>query len=238
MLSAIPFELSIHIAEMIPKIIHYCWFGPNPKTEEFQGYLETWKKLLPDYEIREWNESNFDASKYLYSREASRLKSYAHVSDVCRLYALYNYGGIYLDTDVELLQSFNPFLKYESFLGTEVWMVGTGVIGSEAGAKWIELFLDYYSRTHFINIFGHAVRTPNSDILTKKLLPSIPARYWPAIFPRDYFSAKNWDDGTITKSVNTVSIHHYSASWRHKKTFREKIVMLFKGFGVRFLGKK
>lgn len=126
---------------MIPKIIHYCWFGPNPKTEEFQGYLETWKKLLPDYEIREWNESNFDASKYLYSREASRLKSYAHVSDVCRLYALYNYGGIYLDTDVELLQSFNPFLKYESFLGTEVWMVGTGVIGSEAGQNGSNCFL-------------------------------------------------------------------------------------------------
>lgn len=223
---------------MIPKIIHYCWFGPNPKTKEFLNYLETWKKLLPDYEIREWNESNFDVSQYLYSREAYAMDCYSHVSDVCRLHALYNYGGVYLDTDVELLRSFDSFLKYESFVGTETWLVGTGVIGSEPNTKWIRSFLDFYSHTHFINMFGHTVRTPNTKILTLKLLPSIPAHCWPAIFPKDFFSAKSWEDGSISLSENTVSIHHYAASWRRKNSLSKKMALLIKGFGVRYFNRK
>ena len=93
---------------MIPKIIHYCWFGRGPKPAQLLRYMKTWQQMLPDYEIREWNESNFDVSQYVYSREAYAMGSYAHVSDVCRLHALYHCGGVYLDTDVEVVGSFDP----------------------------------------------------------------------------------------------------------------------------------
>ena len=91
---------------MIPKIIHYCWFGRGKKSKEIEKYINTWKIILPDYQIIEWNESNFPYKKWKFCREAYAVKSYAFVADVCRLYALYEMGGIYLDTDVEVLKSF------------------------------------------------------------------------------------------------------------------------------------
>ena len=223
---------------MIPKIIHYCWFGRGPKPEQLLRYMKTWQQMLPDYEIREWNESNFDVSQYVYSREAYAMGSYAHVSDVCRLHALYHCGGVYLDTDVEVVGSFDPYLKFESFVGTETWLVGTGVIGSQSGKKLLEEFLGYYSRTHFIDILGHCVRTPNTKILTRRILPALPAKYWPAIFPYDYFCGKSWEDGAVAKSENTVSIHNYAASWRRKDSIPKKLALWAKGFGVRFFGRK
>ena len=89
---------------MIPKIIHYCWFGGKPKPKETLEYIETWRKFFPDYEIKEWNESNFDYKAYRYTHEAYLVKKFAYVSDVCRLKALYDYGGIYFDTDVKVLE--------------------------------------------------------------------------------------------------------------------------------------
>lgn len=223
---------------MIPKIIHYCWFGSGPKPDSFIKYLATWKRCLPDYEIREWNEHYFDLAQYTYSREAYIMGSYAHVSDVCRMHVLYYYGGIYLDTDVEVIKSFDPFLKFRSFLGAETWNLGTGVIGAEAGEKWVYKFLQYYSRTHFIDILGHCVRTPNTKILQHKILPTLPAKFWPAIFPYDFFACKSWEDGALHTSESSVSIHHYAASWRRKDSFFKKLALRVKGFRVRFICRK
>ncbi len=222
---------------MIPKKLHYCWFGPKDKPKEFYRYLSTWKEYLPDYEIIEWNENNFDINLCNYSREACLTGNYAHLSDVCRVYALYTVGGIYIDTDVEVLGSFDPFLSVRSFLGVEHDLLGTGLMGSEPGTAWLKAFLNYYNKTHFINIWGHTVRTPNTKILTKRVLPKVPAVEWPTIFPNDFFCGKNWYTGEIHVTPNTVSIHHFAASWRRKKTFKEKITSLIEGFDVRYLKK-
>ena len=96
---------------MIPKVIHYCWFGRNPKPVSVQKCIESWKKYLPDYEIREWNNTNFEAMSVKFTAEAMAKKKYAFVSDYVRLHALYKYGGVYLDTDVKVLKSFNNLLN-------------------------------------------------------------------------------------------------------------------------------
>ena len=100
----------------IPKVIHYCWFGGNPLPELAIKCIASWKNHLPDYEIKEWNESNFDVYRIVYTTEAYRLKKYAFVSDYARFWILYNYGGIYFDTDVEVIQSMDNFFV-NCFLG-------------------------------------------------------------------------------------------------------------------------
>lgn len=220
---------------MIPKTIHYCWFGRKPKPESIVRYMESWKRHLPDYTITEWNEDNFDIDICRYSREAYEAGDYAHVSDVCRVYVLHKYGGIYLDTDVEVLKPFDSFLNFRSFAGVEAYNVCTAVVGAEAGCSWLETFLNYYSRQHFINMFGHAVRTPNTDILTHTILPGIPADTWPAIFPIDFFCGKDYSTGQLYVTANTVSIHHYEASWRKRRTLPVRVRNIIKGLKTRYL---
>lgn len=222
---------------MIPKIIHYCWFGGKDKPEEFYKWYETWQDLLRDYKFMEWNERNFDINICNYCREAYLTHNYAHVSDVCRVYALYEYGGVYLDTDVEVIKSFDKYLSLESFLGVEHDLVGTGVMGSMPRQKWLEAFLKFYKNRHFINIWGHTVRTPNTKILTKIVLPNLPVVDYPTIFPRDYFCGMDWTTKTILRTKNTISIHHYAASWRRQKTFKQKITSIIEGLRIRYIRK-
>ncbi len=219
---------------MIPKVIHYCWVGKGQKPSEFQKYLDGWRKAMPDYEIKEWNENNFDINFSVYTREAYKMKSYAHVSDVCRLYALYSEGGIYLDTDVEVLKSFFPFMNEKSFLGKESELLGTAVIGAEKGQKWIKVFLDFYQNRHFINSWGHPVRTPNTKILTKSILPSLDCNLWPTIYPSNYFCGMNWENKKPIVDGETFSIHHFAASWKGRKTLKLRIKTLFQGIKNRY----
>lgn len=126
---------------MIPKIIHFCWFGGNPKPRQVLDYIETWKQHNPDYVIKEWNESNFDVYALPFTKEAFLSKKYVFVADVARIYVLIKYGGIYLDTDVEVKKSFDPFLKHESFLGKETpFICGSAVIGASKGCQWLKEF--------------------------------------------------------------------------------------------------
>lgn len=219
---------------MIPKILHYCWFGGKEKPKEFLQYLETWRTRLPDFELKEWNETNFDYSSFRYAREAYLTRNYAHVSDVCRIYALYTYGGIYLDTDVEVVSSFAPYMRLPSFVSMESTLVGAAVIGAAPGQPWIKRFLDFYSTTHFINSCGHAVRTPNTKLLTCKILPSLEIKDWPTIFPADYFCGIRGEDGLMHATENTIAIHHFAASWRRKKTFSQRVKLLREGLKVRY----
>lgn len=118
---------------MIPKIIHYCWFGRKEKPLSVLKYIETWKRHFPDYDIKEWNENNFDVYQLSFTKEAYFAKKYAFVSDVCRLYALYTEGGIYFDTDIIALKRFpEDILSHKAFAGFEHEIyIGTGIIGSE-----------------------------------------------------------------------------------------------------------
>ncbi len=222
---------------MIPKIIHYCWFGKKEKPENFKQYYRTWKLLLPDYEIKEWNEENFNVNYCNYSHEAYLTGNYAHVSDVCRLYALNKYGGIYLDTDVEVINSFDRFLSLDSFVSLEPPFIGTAVIGAEAGSQWIREFLRYYERNHFINMWGHTVRLPNTKILCRRIIPSLSVTALPTIFPAEYFCGIKLKNGSISAGENTVAIHHFAGSWLRNKTFSQKISSIINGFGIRYLKK-
>ena len=136
---------------MIPKKIHYVWFGRGEKSDKIKHCIESWKKYLPDYEIKEWNEDNFDYNYNDFTRKAYKEKKWAYVSDVARLYALYHEGGIYMDTDVEVYQSLDPFLSDEAFTGFEdIHYPVTATLGSEKGNPVIKLMLDYYNCRDFI----------------------------------------------------------------------------------------
>ena len=198
---------------MIPKIIHYCWFGSKKLDECTNNYVHSWKEILPDYQIVEWNESNFNVEYNRYVKEAYELKKYAFVSDVCRLYALQQMGGIYLDTDVQVIKKFDSFLHDGSFIGEEQngKLVGTAVIGAEPGTPWINEFLAKYDSLTFKKRFGALDTTANTERLTKFFIKH--KEVAPKIYPIEYFCAKDYKTGSITQTPNTVCIHHYAASW-------------------------
>lgn len=212
---------------MIPKIIHYCWFGGNPLPDDAKTYIEGWKKLLPDWDIMEWNESNFDISKNAYAKEAYEAKKYAFISDYARMKALEKYGGVYLDTDVELVRPFTPLLDYGLFVGTEAKnAIATCTIGAEKGCKWISDVCDMYENRHFIKENGELDLTTNVILVSRytKETYGIPLDnkihefgdgY--VIFPPEYFVAKNYKSGYITKTENTYTIHHFAGSWLPEK---------------------
>ncbi|WP_295727684.1 glycosyltransferase family 32 protein [uncultured Muribaculum sp.] len=220
---------------MIPEKIHYCWFGRGVKPPEFNSYLETWRKHLPGYEIKEWNEDNFPIDDFIYSREAFRMGDYAFVADVARMYALYTEGGVYLDTDIEIISSLDRYLLTDSFVGREQDLVGTAVIGAEKGTMWIGRFLEYYRNRHFINLLGHPVRTANTKLLTRDILPRIAPEEQPVIFQNGYLSCKNYVTGEITVRPGAAAIHHFCASWKYKKTWRSRLDVIRRGLEVRYL---
>lgn len=135
---------------MIPKKIHYVWFGKGEKNERVKHCIESWKKYLPDYEIIEWNEDNFDINYNDFTKKAYENKKWAYVSDVARLYILYNEGGIYMDTDVEVYKSLDEFLNQEGFIGFEdIHYLSTATIGCEKGNPIIKYLLDFYNCIDF-----------------------------------------------------------------------------------------
>ena len=134
----------------IPKKIHYIWLGGGEKSEKIEKCIESWRKYLPEYEIKEWNESNFDINYNDFTKHSYEKKKYAFTSDVIRLYALYTEGGIYMDTDVEVYQPLDDFLKDEGFTGFEdIHYPATATMGAEKGNPVIKLMLDYYDCIDF-----------------------------------------------------------------------------------------
>jgi len=203
---------------MIPKTIHYCWFSRSPKNEMTLKCIKTWKEILPDYEIIEWNEDNFDVESSTYTKDAYMHKRYAFVSDYVRLFALKNYGGIYLDTDVEILKNLDEFLENKSFIGFEhPNRVATCLIGSEKGGALVNDFFDLYDN----KIFHKSNIIPNTKLLTTLLISKkvqLNGEYtevpnYTTIYPIDYFVAKIWETGEYCTSKNTYAIHHFNASW-------------------------
>lgn len=218
---------------MIPKIIHYCWFGRNPKPQKVLDYLKRWKEICPGYEIKEWNEDNFDINMMPFTKEAYRVKKYAFVSDVCRLYALQKYGGIYLDTDVRLLKTFDSYLAYHSFIGKEVpFKVGTAVIGAEASCMWLGAFLQTYQNKHFISRRGVLNDLENTAILTKLLNQLYPDyKNELEIFDIDIFCGKLYAKKQYVITERTVAVHEFSGTWiKRKLTIANRIKNIFHRF--------
>jgi hypothetical protein len=153
---------------MIPKVIHYCWFGKGQMSELAERCIASWKSVLPDYTLKLWDESTFDVSSNAYVREAYNSKKYAFVTDFVRLYVLYNFGGVYMDTDVEVLQPLDSFLSNEAFSGFENESeVPTGIMASEAGYWAFGELLKQYDNRHFIGHDGIPDLTTNVKVITK-----------------------------------------------------------------------
>lgn len=205
----------------IPKKIHYCWFGGKEKPKTIQNCINSWKKVLPDYEIIEWNESNFNIECNEFVRQAYESNKYAFVSDYARLYALYNQGGIYLDTDVEVIKSLDIFLNESSFWGYEEKnRIATSTFGCEKGNKLISSFMEYYEKSKFILEDGSYNVVTNVDILTNMLKDigmKLDGKYEKldeiTIYPQEYFSPYDYINCIDKRNENTYTIHYFYKSW-------------------------
>jgi mannosyltransferase OCH1-like enzyme len=224
---------------MIPKVIHYCWFGGNPLPLFAVKCIESWKKQCPDYEIKEWNESNFDINYNPYVKEAYEAKKWAFVSDVARLIIIYNNGGIYLDTDVELHKSLDNLLDNDMYMGFEHdGEVNTGVgFGAVKEFPILKRMIEIYSAISFINA-DETYNMTTCNIYTKKILQEegfiLNDEYQKinglAIYPSEYFSPKRF-----SATDNTYSIHYYALSWKDENENSNKIkIHLMTMFGARF----
>ena len=221
---------------MIPKIIHYCWFGRNPLPESAQKCIASWREFFPDYEIKEWNEGNFDVNIIPYTRQAYEGKKYAFVSDYARFWILYHEGGIYFDTDVEVIKSFDDIITRGAFMGLEIngTKKGTKIainpglgIGAEAGSPIYQVILNGFMNLAFYGVDGnrnsYSMIPMVTDIFLQKGLCAngqIQQICGITIYPQCYFNPYNDLDGTLQLSLETHSIHWYSASWLAPKALR------------------
>lgn len=217
---------------MIPKKIHYCWFGRGKMPDLAKKCIDSWRTYLPDYEIKEWNEDNFDLSKYPYAIQAYENRKFAFVTDIVRLYALYNEGGIYMDTDVEVLKPLDRFLDHTAFSGYEDdTHIPTGIMAAEKGSKWAKDNLDYYVDRNFI-VNGNMDMTTNVTTITNNLLKRglkcdnsfQEFEDYITIYPKDVFCPKSYKDGKIYITENTYTIHHFAGSWHDSSSkFKRKL---------------
>lgn len=213
---------------MIPKIIHYCWLSNEPFPKEIAKYIDTWKKNLPDYEFIKWDFTRINKADFPWVAEAFDRKKYAFAADFIRVYALYNYGGIYLDSDVEVLKSFNDLLSHPYFMCHEYknTVIEAAVIGAKKNHPFFEKMLHYYDDRHFIKENGG---------MDQRTLPSITEEIIKnnfvlqeiknpneidnadeskiCVLPYDFFSPKSTVSGKIDKTRNTYAIHHFSNTW-------------------------
>lgn len=206
---------------MIPKIIHYCWFGGNKKPLLVKDCISSWRKYHPDWQIKEWNETNSPLELYPFAKQALAAKKYAFVSDVIRLHALFYEGGIYMDTDVEVFKSMAPLLQHNVFCGFErdrKDTVQTGVIGSMPGQPFVSDALKWYENKDFNPSDLYAF--VNNAVLTRQLKEhglnldgSMLRSDYITLYPWEYFSPMSYKTHKIDKTANTYCIHYYSFSW-------------------------
>lgn len=221
---------------MTPKVIHYCWFGRNPLPPLTKRCIKSWRRYLPDYEIKEWNEDNFDVSIIPYTREAYEAKKYAFVSDYARFWILYHYGGVYFDTDVEVIKPMDKLIQAGAFMGCENGYIeptatdeatelsldvapGLG-LGAEPGMEIYAKLLDAYSQTHFINE-DNTINLKTVVAYTTEVLKEYGLKYVDGIqkcggitiYPKEYFCPKNYITFETNITDKTYTIHHYDGSW-------------------------
>lgn len=228
---------------MIPKVIHYCWFGRGQMPKLALKCIESWKKYCPDYEIKEWNEDNFDVNAIPYTREAYEARKFAFVSDYARFWILYRYGGLYFDTDVEVIRPFDDIVARGPFMGCEqnaspgatLPSVAPGLgLGVNPGLGLYREILDLYAGLHFRNADGtlnlKTVVQYTTELLCQHGLQNKPeiqevAGVW--VYPKEYFNPTDMSNFKVCISKNTYSIHHYAGSWLpQSKRIKSKILRL------------
>lgn len=229
---------------MIPKIIHYCWFGKGEKPKKIQKCINTWKENCPDYQIIEWNENNFDVNKLRYTKEAYKAKKYAFVSDVARVKALYEYGGIYLDTDVIVYKSFDAVLDFKCVLGFEFGnYIATSFMACESKFYLMKEFYNLYTHLHFYDHRGKIISATNVSKLTNMLLNKGLQRNNQLqvldntihVYPMEYFSPYEYGYCIRNNTENTICEHLFLVSWGNKKIYIKRLI---KKMIVLIIGKK
>lgn len=232
---------------MIPKLIHYCWFGRGPKPADAVRFIDGWRRLHPDFKFIEWNEDNFDVGCCLYVRQAYQQGKFAFVSDYARGQALFDHGGVYLDTDVELVGRLDPLMSAEGFIGFEHGnSVATSTMGFRAGHPLMRRYMDQYRDRAFVKPDGTLDTTTNVAVLTRLaidsgLVPSgekqlladgVACHPMRVLSPLDYVNFQDHRDGT------TVAVHHYQHTWGGPAAaYRKKIARwLARLIGTRAFG--
>lgn len=234
---------------MIPKVIHYCWFGNKSLDKKAIKCIESWKKFCPDYEIKEWNENNFDINCCDYVQEAYKEKKWAFVSDYARFYILYHYGGLYFDVDVELIAPIDDIIEKGPFMACEPTIntdnkkkrkftvtpkldlaVNPGLgLAANPGLNLYKEILENYNKSHFklkngeIDQTTVVIKTTNilvtNGFITNNVLQTIAGIN---IYPSDYFCPMNYHTGVVNLTENTRSIHHYNMSWKTEDEIKLK----------------
>lgn len=218
---------------MIPKIIHYCWFGRNPLPTSAQKCIASWRKYLPDYEIKEWNEDNFNVNIIPYTQQAYEANKYAFVSDYARFWILYHYGGLYFDTDVEVIKSFDDIVERGAFMGLEIdgTKKGTKIaiapglgLGAEADSSIYHEILDNFAKLDFYDANGKRNNFSMIPMVTGMFLQrglvangKVQQICGITIYPQRYLNPYNSINGKLQVSSETHSIHWFSASWMEPK---------------------
>ena len=215
---------------MIPKVIHYCWFGGKPLPQSALKCIRSWKKYMPEYEIVQWNEDNFDVKVVPYVREAYEARKYAFVSDYARFFILYKYGGVYFDTDVEVISRLDDIIESGPYMGMERTLAGDIAVNPglgfacEAGMPLLAELLDMYSQLHFRREDGSLDTTTivkyTTDALRRYGYRSENILQKSAgftLYPTDCFCPLDYATGKLNITANTVTIHRYAATWHTAK---------------------
>ena len=235
---------------MIPKIIHFCWLSGDPYPPKISRCLSSWKKYLPDYEVLLWDTKRFDLNSSIWVKQAFEKKKYAFAADYIRFYALYHIGGIYLDSDVEILKCFDDLLDLPYFIGAEKAQTPeAAIIGAEKGCDWIKQCLDYYNNRPFINVDGTLNIQTVPDIMIKQIeqlkpihvlsledslnIRKLDMKKEVLEFNDAFFSPKVFDSREVEITPYTYAIHHYQNSWFSPKA---KAYYRFRAFMVKMLG--
>jgi hypothetical protein len=240
---------------MIPRIIHYCWLSGDPFPSKIKKCITSWKKHLKDYEFKLWDTRSFDLNSSLWVKQAFECKKYAFAADYIRVYALYHFGGIYLDSDVEVLKSFDDLLSFPYFACTEGNnFIEAGAFGSEAKQEWLKECLDYYVEKEFIKSDGSLDTLPLPQVMMQQIqkkydIQTVDKQLFISqinnysinkvfyMLPKEYFCAKDMGSGVLLNTKETYCIHHFEMSWI---PMRAKILpnikrKLIKVFGEKFI---
>lgn len=237
---------------MIPKIIHFCWLSGDPYPPKIDKCLKSWSKYLSDYEIILWDTNRFDLNSSLWVSQAYEKKKYAFAADYIRFYALYHHGGIYLDSDVEVLKSFDDLLDIPYFVGAEKAQTPeAAIMGAEKGCDWIKKCLDYYDNRKFILEDGSLDIRKLPEIMDEQIRKIKPLRVLSLedslrirqldmqkevlVFNDKFFSPKVFDSREVEITPYTYAIHHYQNSWFSPKA---KVYYRSRAFLVKLLGQR
>jgi mannosyltransferase OCH1-like enzyme len=236
---------------VIPKTIHYVWFSKEIP-EKVQRYIDGWQRVMPDYEFKKWNADNFDVNSVKWVKQAVEVKKWAFATDYIRLWALYNYGGIYLDCDVECLKSFDDILHLPYFLGREhsKGIIEMAVLGSEPKCEWVKECLDYYDDRDFISQNSKFSMEPIPHIMLKilgtkyglKRIKNVQGFNKKSkeiqILPVEFFSPKPFDSENFSVTNNTYTVHYFEKSWEPQRKWHSLISRYIKHYIRKIIGEK